>query len=189
MKKTILSAVLVFTLVLTGFSQKSISIGLHGGFGGPFINTTFLDEPSFSIGGGGAALITKNIFFGGFGQETSLINPVNSTLSGFENYRIESEFGGLWLGYIIRTKHLDFTISGKSAWGEISLINPNIQVTEYDNISVLIPSFEIEKRLGSITKISLGVFYNFYNGVKLESYTNKDFSAPGVSLSFKFGVF
>jgi len=189
MKKTVFFALIMSSLVITGLSQKKLSFGLYGGFGGPFINTTFLTVPSFSIGGGGAALITKNFFIGGFGQGTSSIRPINSTLTGFEDYNLEAEMGGLWIGYIIRTKHFDFTISGKSAWGNISLINPYINVTEYDNISVLIPSIEIEKRLGTITKISLGVFYNFYNDVNLATYTNKDLSAPGVSLSFKFGLF
>ena len=189
MKKLVLVLVLVLSVSVSSFSQTS-KIGLFGGFGGPFINMSFIDAPSFSIGGGGAALITKHLFIGGFGQGTSSINPVFSTLPGFENYRIESEVGGLWIGYIIRTKHLHFTISGKSAWGELSLINTNTHATLFDDISILTPSFEIEKRLGnSVAKISLGFFYNFYNGVNLETYSNKDLSAPGVSLGLTFGVF
>ncbi len=189
MKKLVLSAIFMLSIAFSVFSQKPLTVGLFGGFGGPFMNVTFLDAPSFSVGGGGAALLTKNIFLGGFGQSTSSINPINSKIAGFENYKIETEMGGLWIGYILRTKYIDFSFSGKSAWGHIYLDDTNIQTTIYDDISVLTPSFEIEKRIGGITKISLGVFYNFYNGVNIVSYNNSDFSAPGISLNLKFGYF
>lgn len=99
--------------------------------------------------------------------------------------------GGVWIGYIFRIKPFYFTISGKSAWGDLTLINPETKQTLYDDIAVLTRSFEIQKTIDAGMRItaSVGVFYNFYRNVDLLTYTNKDMYSPGISFGMKFGMF
>lgn len=188
MKKLSLVLITVFVFTFSSFSQKSLSIGLHGGFGGPMFNTTFFGSPSFSIGGGGAALISNHLFIGGYGMGTSSINPIFSDIPDYEDFKIESEYGGVWVGYIFRTKNVYFTVSGKSAWGDLQLINTTEHQIIYSDIAILTPSLEIERKFGFMS-IAVGAYYNFFRNVDLLTYTNSSFSAPGVSLNLKFGLF
>lgn len=188
MKKLTISLVILLATVVTFAQTESSKFGLYGGFGGPMVFTNFNQQPSVAIGGGGAMLVTKHLFMGGYGQGTTAVSPIYSKLANYTHYRIESEMGGLWVGYIFRTSKYHFTLSGKSAWGQLSLIDTEAKTTYFDNIRVISPTVEMERKLG-VLSVAVGVYYNIYRGVELLTYTSNDFSSPGVSFGLKFGMF
>jgi len=164
---------------------------LAGGFGGPFFGWSTIDgEMSLMTGGEGAGVFKNNIFIGGFGSETSDNHTPTSDVENNEKYYLQREYGGFWIGYIYRKpKLIDISLSLKTGFGKVKLNNTDNQVLLYDESWLISPVIEFEKRFFQISKVSLGLSYDFYQGVSLLNYENKDFSGLHTYLSFKFGWF
>ncbi|MCF6240596.1 MAG: hypothetical protein L3J74_04535 [Bacteroidales bacterium] len=190
MKNTVL---IIYLLILTinGKAQNKNHIYLAGGFGGTFISmSSFNGETAYSIGGGGAMLFNNAFYIGGFGQGSSDISKITSNIEGYKNYVIQTEFGGVWLGYILRpSKRWDFDLSTQVAWGEVSLDNIDQRQKYYDKVFVIIPGFSINYRLTYMMKLQIFINYTAFNKVNLIKYSNKDFSGLSYGIRVMFGVF
>ncbi len=192
MKRIILSLICVFILaVKTEAQENNKGIYLSGGFGGSFVSfTSFQGESTYAIGGGGAILLNKNYFIGGFGQGTSDMHATGSKLPDFEDYVVQTEYGGLWFGYILRKNYkLDFNLSVQTAWGQVRLNNRDTKQTIYDEIFVLVPGLSINYRVGNIMKLQAFTNYSIFYKVDLETYSSHDFSKLAYGLKIMFGLF
>lgn len=167
-------------------AQDLTKIRLDGGFGGPIFNSSLIaSKPTFAIGGGGAMVLNNGLFIGGFGIGTSDLVTVDSK---YDNYKLQVEYGGLWLGHIKRLKsNYRITTSLKTGFGAAKLKNDKLKQLYYDGLVVFSPEISIGKRINYYSSIELGVFYNIFTGINFQDYHNKDFSNLGISLMFKFG--
>ena len=183
--KTTLVMAFVFVLSVNASAQNESKFSLSGGFGGPMINVASVStSASIAIGGGGAAVFSSGLFIGGFGFETS--DMVNAK-SKLDNYKLKTEYGGLWLGYISKIgKSYRITGSLKTGFGEAQLINDGIKQTYFDDLIVFTPEIAFSKRF-RFSAIELGLFYNIFTGIDFHDHSNNDFSGLGMSLTFKFG--
>jgi hypothetical protein len=181
----------LMVLILVGAAsvmqaQDSTKFRIAGGFGGPMVNVASItSKPALSIGGGGAMVFSNGLFVGGFGMGTSDLVTVKSTIA---DYKLQSEYGGLWLGYSKRVhKRYRMSASLKSGFGAVKLVNSGQKQLFYDDIFVLTPEISVSRRLNSYSAFELGVFYNAFTGVNFQNYRNEDFSSVGISLMLKFG--
>jgi hypothetical protein len=169
-------------------AQSVNRVSLVGGFGGPMFQISSVDSKiARSTGGGGAAVFSNGLLFGGYGIGTSHNSNTESSISGYE---IETEYGGLWIGYIKKLKK-GFEISGsiKNGWGEFKLVNIELQSSYFDKIYVFIPEISVSKKVFGISMISIGLLYNQFLGLDLQGYTNANLSSIGASISLKFGFY
>lgn len=184
-KKPLLVLMLV-ALSITVSAQKNKKITIEGGYGGPIINSSLIaSKPTLSIGGGGAMILNNGFYIGGFGLGTSDLVPVSSK---YDNYNLQVEYGGFWLGYIEKLKKgYRISTSIKTGFGAAKLKNDHLGQLYYDDLVVFTPEISLSKRINCYSSIELGVFYNIFTGISFQNYHNNDFSNIGVSLMFKFG--
>ncbi len=139
--KNIVLILCVCILSINAKAQNTNRIYLDGGFGGTYISlSSFNGKTAYSIGGGGAMLFNNSFYIGGFGQSFSNVSKISSNIEGYKNYLVQTEIGGLWLGYIFRqNKRWDYDLSTQIAWGEVSLNNIELRQKHYDKVFVLTP--------------------------------------------------
>ena len=171
--------------------ENKKSIYLSGGFGGPYASiSSFKGDLLLSIGGGGAMLFNNSYYIGGFGQSTSNMLSVKSEIPTYSNSDIQTGYGGLWIGYILRKKKkFDIDFSIKTACGEVQLNDKTAKQTLYDNVFVLIPEISMNFRIGSIMKVQLFGNYTAYSKLSLLDYNEKDFSNMAYGIKLSFGWF
>lgn len=175
--------------------QTIFSDGIEriSGFGGPIMSfTSFDNDFAFEMGGGGAVLINRSLFLGGYGMGiTNDIEPSSANYSS--DYIFDFGHGGFWVGYIFQPTHpLHLNFSTQIGWGGINLQqqdNYNDNTLEADQVFVLTPALQIEMNVTQFFRIAAGANYRFVTGVEMEDYNSTDFSSPGAFLSFTFGGF
>lgn len=167
----------------TLFGGETIKIS---GFGGPFMNFSMLDGKFAHLMGGGGGILINDFFFGGYG--IGLTNSIE-----FQDNQNEIGFGhgGFLLGYNFMSKKMIHpTFHMQIGWGNISEREPaGEQVSDGDNIFVIVPTLELELNITNYFKLSAGGNYRFVAFVDEAGYSETDFISPGVFLSFKFGWF
>jgi hypothetical protein len=167
------------------------------GFGGvisemAMINKTF----SFSTGGGGALLLDRRFFIGGYGLGLS----TNRFFTDYPDHigdKLRLNFGhaGVWLGYIYKpSKRFHFGISGRGGWGSLQLTDENkTQNNEVDNtndnVFVIAPQIEAEVNILPWLKFNVGVGYRYVSGVDNETYKSLKFNGPAFTAGLFFGGF
>lgn len=160
-----------------------------GGFAGPFMSFTTIDGEFAHLMGGGGCVLINNFFVGGYGL--GLTNDISYVGSADSN--VGFGHGGFWLGYIFMgNKIIHPVIDVKTGWGSIKEkydFDFDDESVHGDNIFVLIPSIEIEMNVARFFRIAVGGNYQATFFVDKANYSEKDFSSPGVFLSFKFGAF
>jgi len=163
-------------------------VNMITGFGGPFMSfTTFNGEFAHMMGGGGAALINDSFFFGGFGY--GMTTKSKSDKGEYLVSEITFGNGGFWLGYIVKGyKVFHPVISIQSGWGAVTFQEESVE-KDTDGVFVLTPTIECEANITKFLRLGLGVNYRWIYGIELNDYTDSDFSAAGVFLSFKFGAY
>lgn len=199
MKKIILSFLSALLLTVGNFTAQAQDDGevqtiLSGinqvsGFGGPIMQFgSIKDEFAFKMGGGGAILLNRRFFIGGYGM--GLSNEVNHEFDG-ENLNLDYGHGGFWLGYVIGSnKRVHLALSSQLGWGQASLERELSTVDIYeDNIFVINPVAEVELNLTRFMRVSIGGGYEIVNGLNLEGLNSTDLNSYTVQLAFKFGWF
>lgn len=167
--------------------MNSFEIKRLSGFGGPTMSfTSIKDEFAFMMGGGGG-LIINNIYLGGYGEDLS-----TSLYTGMDNPIRNLEFGhgGFWLGYeIAHHRVIHPVVSARIGWGEIAGIDVNNKRIR-DNVFVLVPTVSAEINFTRFFKVNIGAEYRqTFNVNTIPGFSSKDFSNPGVFVSFVFGWF
>lgn len=158
-------------------------------FGGPFANISFNHHgPSLSIGGGGTFIVKGNCYIGIFGQGTSDVYKRFGD-TDFESYLLKSRQTGFWFGYNYRFQNyqrVGASIYNKVGFGQVQLNDSEKSMSYYNKSMIFTPNIELSYQITSFFEIGLAVHYEFFTGVDLAHYTNKDFNSYGASLLFKF---
>jgi len=218
MKKVVLITIAI-VLSISAYTQeddefntviKNFEITKIRGFGGPSMSFSTIDGQFVHfMGGGGAVILNNKFFFGGFGTGTTNLVDAKEYLIGtpeenrYENFRVEMNYGGFWLGYIIGgSKPIHPIIHLQTGWGRASLSEDvrdnddfpfrysSSSTTRYSSsIFVLNPVVEVEMNITRFFRLGVGANYRLVYGLDLNGYANNDFAGPGGFLSFKFGWF
>lgn len=194
--KKVLIAMVMLTATITVFSQEREYQTLFdnqdlriSGMGGPIMQFTSVAGDFGHMMGGGGAVMLNDFFFGGYGM--GLTNAIPDYVNGNTDNHLTLGHGGFWLGYsLFGEKPIHLTFSSMIGWGEFGIMQ-DYGITPFarDNIFVLVPTVEVELNLTRYFRIGAGASYNLYTMVDLPGYSNRDLSAPGGFLSFKFGWF
>ncbi|MBE9468201.1 MAG: hypothetical protein IMY72_07765 [Bacteroidetes bacterium] len=168
------------------------------GFGGPSMMLTNVSgEFAYMMGGGGAVLLNKTFFIGGYGYR--LINRIEPNLNDvvfpqqiggqyLQENSIDFDFGGIWTGIIIKgNKAIHPIVSCQFGWGNLSLNNDYANID--DPVFVINPIIEIEANITRFFRMSIGGNYRIVQDVNFGEYKNSDFSGAGLFFGFKFGWF
>jgi hypothetical protein len=195
MNKLLFPLALLLSMPLFGQQEEVVfdRVKVHGGFGGPFIEMTSMDDQSGVMVGGGGGVILNDFFLGGFGQGGSFAEYV---ADGGLLYPINFGFGGLWLGYTVPShKAFHFFSSLKIAGGSISLTedrDDNANTLFDETVFVAQPEVGAEVNLFKWLRIALTGNYRIVSGIQpknLAGLNNRDFNAGGMALTFRFGKF
>ena len=160
------------------------------GMGGPlcFLSANHTEFTAFA-GGGGAVLLNRSIYLGGFG--VSAIGGMNP--DGYDDpeaFRNYFDIGGIWTGYVFQPgKVFHPVIDLKIGWGNFAI--HDLFADEYMNLGVysIQPSFQIEANINSFLQVDLGVHYRYVSPLDLYVYQTASLSGVGFDITFKFGWF
>jgi len=157
---------------------------LAGGYGGWFINHTFL------VGIGGYGLATRinaseaaqlkygeeeqlKVMFGYGGAVLEFVGNSNKLV----HYSVSTLIGAGGIAYTERD-HYDYDEND-----EEDHMGPS------DAVFVLEPALNVELNVASFFRINAGAGYRMVTGVNLTGLKNSDLSGPSATLAFKFGLF
>jgi len=160
--------------------------------GGPMLEFSAVDsEFGVSIGGGGALIVNRAFFIGGYGL--GLSNEI-SRQDGNSSISLDYGHAGAWLGFMYDPSALmHFGASVKLGWGNVTLTRPNGTEVGKDNLFLVTPQLEGNVNISRWFKVSAGLGYRLSNGFDLTingiEYNNDALSGPLGSLGFYFGWF
>lgn len=169
-----------------------------GGFGGPIMYFTAIDNDFALMMGGCSGIIIGNVFFGGYGAgKTNELPYKNKETSANNEYVLGYGHGGLWFGYILKPKNaIHLTLSSQVGWGAVS---QKLKLSEDDDfekieshaVTVLTPILEVEYNISRFFRIGTGASWSYVTGNNLVNtgYSSGSFSKPSFFLTFKVGWF
>lgn len=165
-------------------------VTIQGGFGGPIIEMTSIDDQAGVLFGGGGGVILNNFFIGGFGQGSGFAeHPIDDRI-----YSIQLAYGGLWMGYgTPNNKAIHFFSSLKLGGGSVNIPgDDNGDPLFEENIFVVQPEIGVEINLLKWCRLALTADYRVVGGIqssRLAGLSNSDFDSPGGTLTLRFGTF
>lgn len=184
------------------FSEETV----FSGFGSPIVEFSSVNKQfAVCLGGGGALMINKTLFIGGYFEGLATIHNRNDlqTIVDDENPGISFEHGGIWLGYIHNHKKaIHGGLSMKLGWGEIELVdgeggNPDSDYDYTDRIFNIQPQAELEMNLTKWFKVNVGIGYRIVTGINatypdntgklVNFYETGDFNSPVGTVTLIFG--
>ncbi|UCD37860.1 MAG: hypothetical protein JSW54_13735 [Fidelibacterota bacterium] len=166
----------------------------HGGFGGPILQLTQIDDQTgVLIGGHGGWIINHVVYVGGGG--VGLANEIEVSSAADSLPYLNLGYGGLELGVILASNKLvHFTVSSLIGGGGV-----NYRGTSWDGdyqagtiddaFFVLEPALHLELNVTKNMRVALGGSYRYVSGIDLEGLSDSMISGPSASLTFKFGRF
>jgi hypothetical protein len=170
-----------------------------GGFGGPVVKFTSInDQSAVMVGGRGGWVINHSFVIGGGGYgEVTKINAPAGVMSEERPLDLKLGYGGLDLEYIVHPNSLaHFSAYTFIGCGTARYVDDAGAVTESDEnasesdlVFVLEPALNAELNVTSWFHLSAGVSYRLVNGVDLEGLKNSDLSGMAATLTLKFGTF
>jgi hypothetical protein len=171
-----------------------------GGFGGPVVKFTSInDQGAVMIGGRGGWIINHSLVLGGGAY--AVVNEINAPegVMPFEELPLDIEFGygGFELEYIIHPMSLIhfsvYTLIGGAATNYVKDVGPvtesNEQAGETDFMFILEPAANAELNVTSWFRLNAGVSYRLVTGVGQVGLTESDFNGMTGTITFKFGKF
>lgn len=190
----------LFLLILTALSAQAqeedepqvlfSEIDQVSGFGGPLFQFGSINgETTFYTGGGGAVLLNRRFWLGGYGMgmtsKASFINPADV------RFDVDFGHGGFWLGYIFApNKVVHLNLQTMIGWGGASYQNTRTGFdTDEDGVFVLTPQLEVELNLTNWMRVGVGGGYQIVSGLDLPDMKSDFLDTPMGMLSFKFGWF
>ncbi|MFO7888781.1 MAG: hypothetical protein R6V04_00420 [bacterium] len=198
MKKIlIVFIVLVFTAALKATDEETLFSGdvSHGGFGGPVVTFSSINNNTgVMVGGRGGWIINHMITIGGAGYGLVTRIPTLQSTAGNDSLSLGLGYGGFEIGFIMNSwklTHLSFffLIGGGGAshilWDEEDFDMDN----DGDAFFVLEPGIEAVLNVTKFFRISAGASYRYTSGLELEQITDSDISGLAAKISLKFGSF
>jgi hypothetical protein len=192
MKKTLLIMILFFTFTIMAQEQTILSGQVtHGGYGGPEIKFTQINnEFAVLVGGKGAWIVNHTFSIGGGGY--GLVNRLPMIVNNEEMY-VNFGYGGLILEYIMDSdKLLHYTFSALIGGGGIGYRDRddhNVGGSENKAFFIVEPGANAEANITSFFRINLGVSYRLLSNVSMERYNQENLGGLSANLTFKFGKF
>ncbi|UCD37308.1 MAG: hypothetical protein JSW54_10805 [Fidelibacterota bacterium] len=196
MKKGLMSFSLGILLVSSVLAQEETLMGgelSHGGFGGPVLKITQINEElGLLTGGRGAWIVGHMITIGGGGY--TLINDIEVT-SVADAPNLRFEYGGFEMGFIIASdKLLHFSVNSLFGtgtvghrWGEG---DGDWDAADTDHFFVLEPSANVIVNVAKFFRIGLGASYRYVTGVDdFGDISDADLSGVSAVVTLKFGSF
>ena len=168
-----------------------------GGFGGPVLKVTQINDVFGLMVGGRAGWIYKHTYAigGGF---YGLLRDIEVETSGFER-EFEFAYSGLELEYIIAPSR-DVHLSAHTLIGFGGLTDRYQRVVPYygydeygrfggpdDSFFIIEPGLNIVWNMKTYLQIYFGGSYRYIRGVGIEGLDNADLNGYSVMVTFKFG--
>lgn len=188
-KHTILLGMLMVSSLVaaqteTLFSRSDIRFG---GFGGPIVEySTVNDQAVVDVGGGGGLLI-NDFFIGGYGMGSE----VGTLQIDGSSYDLEMRHGGLWLGYSYNANKLIHPYASvRLGGGELSAENSTS--TRYEEgFFTVSPDIGFELNLATWFKVVATAGYRFTNmdQVDIPNVSDGAVDSFTAALTFRFGGF
>jgi hypothetical protein len=161
------------------FSDVNGTLGVWvGGRGGGIIKID--QDHSFSLGGGGYALVTDH--------------PIKDPTFGDPNtdYFAMNFYGGFDMEYTNRSYQLvHFTLSSLIGAGGLMVRDRNFDEVDHsvNRYFVFEPGANIEVNITHFFRISAGLSYRLTSGINKVGFNDNDFSGMNGSINLKFGKF
>jgi len=183
------------TLPLYAQEETLISEGkiTHGGYGGPEVKfTTINDNFGLLVGGRGGWIINHTIILGGGGY--GLTNAVKAKVpSTTEGKYVDFGYGGFALEWIIKSdKLIHFSISSMVAGGGVRYrhdMGDNDGNHHAEACLVVEPGATAELNITKFFRLSLGASYRYVSGVSSAVASNSSLSGLSLNLLLRFGKF
>lgn len=178
------------------FSQEETLLGSldieHGGYGGPFVKFTSINDHFAVLVGGRGGWIINHTFvlgLGGYG----LANNIPSFVVGPLGQRfVDFGYGGLDVEYVFdpdRLVHLSLhTLIGGGAVRYRHELGNDVTGPS-DVLFVAEPGVNLDLNVITWFRFSVGAAYRYVSGVTSGVSTNKDLSGLSAQLTFRFGKF
>ncbi len=198
MKTLLLLIILPFSFLPAVAQQTETLISgdvRHGGFGGPVVKFDSINnEFGVWVGGRGGWFIgiddvhALSIGGGGYGLVTEHLAPnpqeANQNIATIGH-------GGFEIEYYNRYNQLiHFTVGTHIGAGGITLRDGNENVSDSNQVFfVFEPGINAELNVTHFFRIMLGFNYRLTSGIDFGGFSDKDFSGPLSTLTFKFGSF
>ena len=187
----------LFMIAAPAFSQPATLFDgdIHsGGFGGPELKLTQLnDQVGLLVGGGGAWVVNNAFYLGGAGY--GLVTDVNTLGLGPDTTRIDFGYGGGLIGYMFASDNLVHvgvqTLVGaggvdyRSAHDRESLGS----IDNSDGFFIVEPGVVGELNISKNIRLDISASYRFINGIETPGMTDKKLGGPSASMMIKFGSF
>ena len=154
-----------------------------GGFGGPLVKFTEMnDELSVIVGGRGGAIYNESFVVGGGLYFLANTSHVRDPSLSREN--LWMWYGGIEFEYITRPRsltHLSFSVlmgPGFAAWSNFD---------DKDVFFVLEPGLNGILNITPSLRVGVGASYRLVGSVELQGLSNGGVSGPAGAIMFKFG--
>ncbi len=168
-----------------------------GGFGGPFLQATAINNQfGLLVGGGGGVIIGHTIMLGGAGYGGVNNDSEEEAPSGRPYLNVG--YGGGVLQYIHRSDDLvHFNLGVLVGAGGVGYraqsgddgYSGNGRDTLSDAFFVVEPALDAELNVTRNFRICIGAGYRMVSGIQLRGLSNSDIGGPSARLLLKFGSF
>ncbi len=171
-------------LVGANEAETLLDAGINtGGFGGPLVKFTEMnDEFSVIVGGRGGAIYNESFVVGGGLYFLANTSHIRDPSLGREN--LWMWYGGIEFEYITRPRsltHLSFSVlmgPGFAAWSNFG---------NRDLFFVLEPQLNGILNITPSLRVGLGASYRLVGSVELEGLSNGGVGGPAGAITFQFG--
>ena len=192
-------ALLVSATNVAAQEQTLFKGGEMGGFGGPVVKfTTVNDRGVVMVGGRGGWIIGHSLMLGGggYGVVTEVDAP-EQVLPGNGPLDIQFGYGGFELEYIVHPNSLGhFSVGTLIGGGDTHFVRDVGPVTkstqtvgESDGVFVMEPAVNAELNVTPWFRLNAGASYRWVSGIDQAGLKNGDFSGMTGTLILKFGKF
>jgi hypothetical protein len=194
--KTILvcTAFVVMTLPILAQEKTLISGDIEsGGYGGPVLQVTKINNQSaVLVGGVGGWIINHTLVLGGGGY--GLVTDVNAKYPDpfYGSQYLTVGYGGLYLEYIASSDEVvHLTVGTLVGGGSVGYKNQEMfNMNRFvDQFFVLEPNIQVNLNVTEFFRISAGANYRWVSGVQNNLTSNADLSGPSGTLILRFGMF
>jgi hypothetical protein len=165
----------------------------HGGFGGPVVKFTEIDDRfGVLVGGRGGWIINGSLVIGGGGYALANVGSFENLTNGAgDPGGLEMAYGGLEFGYVHRPDdrvHVSLGLligAGGVTW------NPDGQAggPADDAFFVFEPELDVVLTATGFLRVALGASYRLTQGVELFDLDDADLSGLAGLVMLKFGSF
>lgn len=197
MKQVVLLAISLLLATSIWAQEQTLISGKieHGGFGGPVVKFTSINNHfGVLVGGRGGWIINHTLVLGGAGY--GLVNDVPANANGplGEEY-LDFGYGGFEVEWIINSdKLLHFSVQTLIGGGAVNYrfrINDARFSTHIndDEVFVLEPGLTLDLNVTPWLRLSAGASYRYIAGVNSAATSNTDLAGPAAVIMLRFGKF